>query len=154
MPLLISMSLKRFIQAQDDGQPSYSEALGELCAGSKRSHWIWYVLPQLRGLGSSPMAQRYGIDGLREAHAYLAHPVLGARLLQTLSIIEEQLQLPAQSLEKLMGSGIDAQKMVSCLTLFEAAGLVEAKAPLDLLQSQGWQRCAKTLLYLAVNPAR
>ena len=69
--------LSRFVEAQ---AKDYSVALAELRAGRKRTHWIWYVLPQLRGLGSSSMATYYGIDSLQEAEAYLAHPVLGQRL--------------------------------------------------------------------------
>ena len=69
--------LDRFVKAQE---PDYARALSELRAGRKRSHWMWYVFPQLRGLGFSPMAQRYGISRLSEARAYLDHPVLGERL--------------------------------------------------------------------------
>jgi uncharacterized protein (DUF1810 family) len=69
--------LERFVQAQ---APVYGQVLAELRAGCKRSHWMWFVFPQLAGLGHSAMAQRYAIGSLREAQAYLAHPVLGARL--------------------------------------------------------------------------
>ena len=69
--------LSRFIDAQ---QPVYSTALAELEAGRKRSHWMWFIFPQLKGLGRSPMAQRYGLADLAEAEAYLADPVLGERL--------------------------------------------------------------------------
>ena len=72
-----SFDLDRFVQAQAD---SYACALAELRAGRKRSHWVWFVFPQLQGLGRSPMAQHYGLSGLAEARAYAAHPVLGPRL--------------------------------------------------------------------------
>ena len=93
--------------------------------------WIWFVLPQLAGLGYSEMAQRYGIAGLDEARAYLADPLLRQRLAAVISVIDEQLSQPGQSLEHLMGNGLDAAKTVSSLTLFEAAGLESAGALLD-----------------------
>jgi len=73
------LRLSRFVDAQNAGD-TYAEALAELRAGRKRSHWMWFVFPQIRGLGSSGMAQRYGIGSLEEARAYYDHPVLGARL--------------------------------------------------------------------------
>ena len=134
--------LHRFRIAQNDGNPSaIDQALAELRTGCKRSHWIWFVLPQLAGLGYSEMAQRYGIAGLDEARAYLADPLLRQRLEAVISVIEEQLNQPAQDLELLMGSELDAAKTVSSLTLFEAAGLESAAALLDRI---GW-RCARTL---------
>jgi len=86
------------------------------------------------------MAQRYGIYGLEEAKAYLVDPTLGPRLKEVIAVISDQLQQPDQSLEKLMGSVLDAAKTISCLTLFEAAGLKSAEALLNQLG----QRCAKT----------
>ena len=71
--------LSRFVKAQDN---DYDQALRELRAGSKRSHWIWYVLPQLRGLGTSELSEHYGITNLPEAQAYLQHRLLGVRLLE------------------------------------------------------------------------
>jgi uncharacterized protein (DUF1810 family) len=116
--------LDRFCTAQNAGNPSAIEqALAELRTGCKRSHWIWFVLPQLAGLGHSEMAQRYGIAGLDEARAYLAEPLLWQRLVAVISVIDEQLNQPGQTLELLMGSELDAAKTVSSLTLFEAAGL-------------------------------
>lgn len=107
--------LARFVQAQ---QGTYARALAELQAGRKRSHWIWYILPQLRGLGSSPMAVRYGIASLDEARAYLEHAVLGARLLECVAAISAHGD--HASAEEMLGD-IDAQKFRSCLTLFMAA---------------------------------
>jgi uncharacterized protein (DUF1810 family) len=134
-----------FLAAQNTGEPSaYERALAELKAGRKRSHWIWFVLPQLQGLGRSAMAQRYGIHGLAEAQAYLEEPLLRQRLEEVISVIGEQLEPPSQSLEHLMGSGLDAAKTISCLTLFEAAGLSSAK---ELLNQLG-RRCPKTDAWL------
>jgi uncharacterized protein (DUF1810 family) len=75
----VTFDLQRFVSAQDE---AYDRALAEIRAGSKRSHWMWFVFPQLKGLGSSPAAQRYAISGRDEATAYLAHPVLGPRLVE------------------------------------------------------------------------
>ena len=112
----------RFLDAQNAGHPStYNRALDELRTGRKCSHWIWFVLPQLQGLGCSEMAQRYGIAGLAEANAYLANPVLRLRLEEVVALIREQLQQPDKSLERLMDSELDAAKTISSLTLFEAA---------------------------------
>ena len=113
--------------------------------GHKRSHWIWFVLPQLAGLGRSAMAQRYGIADLDEARAYLADPVLRQRLEAVIGVIDEQLRKLGQSLEHLMGSCLDAAKTVSSLTLFEAAGLDSAGALLD----QIGRRCERTLEQLS-----
>ena len=137
-----AVGLDRFHSAQNSGHPTaYDRALAELRDGRKRSHWIWFVLPQLAGLGQSEMAQRYGIAGLAEAHAYLADPLLRQRLETVISEIDEQLRQPGQSLEHLMGSGLDAAKTVSSLTLFEAAGLESAGALLDRIG----RRCERTL---------
>jgi len=138
--------LKRFHDAQNAGVPSASEvALAELRSGGKRSHWIWFVLPQLRSLGRSANALIYGIADLAEARAYLADPLLNQRLEAVMETIREQLNQPGQSLEKLMGGGLDAAKTVSSLTLFEAAGLDSAA----LLLNQIGRRCTRTLAALA-----
>ena len=133
--------LSRFLSAQNAGRPTnYNRALAELRSGRKRSHWIWFVLPQLEGLGRSAMAQRYGINGLDEAKAYLAEPTLRSQLEEVIAVIAAQLQNPEQSLERLMGGTLDATKTISCLTLFEAAGLTSAT---ELLNQLG-RRCPKT----------
>ena len=122
-------ALRRFITAQDTGQPSaYERALAELRSGRKRTHWIWFVLPQLDGLGRSAMAQRYGLNGLEEAKAYLEEPLLRSRLEETIAVIADQLAKPGQTLVRLMGGQLDASKTISSLTLFAAAGLPEARA--------------------------
>ena len=133
--------LHRFLQAQNNGVPSvYDSALTELASGRKTGHWIWFVLPQLQGLGRSDMAQRYGLDGLEEARAYLADPLLRQRIEQVIDVIHHQLQQPDQTLERLMGGELDATKTISSLTLFEAAGLASATTLLNHLG----HRCAWT----------
>jgi uncharacterized protein (DUF1810 family) len=104
--------LARFVEAQER---DYEVALSELEAGRKRTHWIWYVLPQLRGLGTSRMSQAYGIASLAEARAYLAHPVLGSRLRQCVEVLNA---LPGTSSAAEILGAIDAMKLRSCLTLF------------------------------------
>jgi uncharacterized protein (DUF1810 family) len=107
------MSLDRFVEAQEG---SYATALSEIEAGRKRSHWMWYVWPQIRGLGHSPMAQHYGIADAEEARAYLAHPVLGPRLVE---ISRAMLAHKGRVAEDILG-GIDALKLRSSATLFAA----------------------------------
>ena len=97
----------------------YELAVSELRAGKKRTHWMWFVLPQLRGLGHSMMADRYGLQDLGEAKAYLAHPLLGMRLRECTSLILGH--STGRSAADVLGV-IDAIKFHSCLTLFEAAG--------------------------------
>ena len=105
--------LDRFVRAQDR---QYAQALAELKAGRKTSHWIWFVLPQLRGLGRSAMARDYGLAGRTEAQAYLAHPLLGARLREC---VQAMLGHTGRSAASILGD-IDALKFRSCLTLFDA----------------------------------
>ena len=110
-------NLRRFVDAQEDAA-IYVRALGELRAGRKQSHWIWFVFPQIAGLGSSPMSQAYAIRSLDEARAYLAHPVLGPRLREsTEALLSTD---PAASAEQVLG-GIDAIKVRSSMTLFHRA---------------------------------
>ena len=106
--------LNRFVEAQGS---NYHDALAELRAGRKRSHWSWYVLPQLRGLGTSPMSIRYGLSGLAEARAYLEHPLLRARLQETVAALLGHGNLSAA---QILGQ-VDARKLQSCLTLFNVA---------------------------------
>jgi uncharacterized protein (DUF1810 family) len=109
-------ALARFVAAQDAGG-TYAAALAELRAGRKRSHWMWFVFPQVAGLGRSGMAQRYAIGSLDEARAYLAHPVLGPRLHECAQAL---LALPTTSAEAVLG-GVDAMKLRSSMTLFALA---------------------------------
>jgi len=106
-------NLDRFVRAQDR---DYAQALAELKAGRKRTHWIWYILPQLRELGRSAMAREYGIAGRAEAAAYLAHPVLGPRLVACVHAI---LGHADRTAVEILGE-VDAMKFRSCLTLFHA----------------------------------
>ena len=142
MPLPVHSDLvRRYLEVQDAGQPTaFDRALAELRSGRKSSHWIWFILPQLKGLGRSAMAQSYGIQDLAEAKAYLTDPTLRSRLEEVIAVIADQLSQPDQTLEKLMGSDLDAAKTISCFTLFEAAGLAGAS---DLLSRLG-RRCPKT----------
>jgi uncharacterized protein (DUF1810 family) len=110
--------LQRFVDAQAD---TYEQALAELRAGAKRSHWMWFVFPQVAGLGRSPTAQRYAISGLDEARAYLADPVLGPRLVECARVLTE---LTGRSAEQVFGS-VDAVKLRSSMTLFAAAAPAE-----------------------------
>lgn len=103
--------LQRFVDAQEE---IHATALAELKAGAKRTHWMWFVFPQMRGLGSSSNAQFYGIASLQEARAYLAHEVLGPRLRECTQAV---LDVRGKSLEAIFG-GIDAQKFRSSMTLF------------------------------------
>ena len=105
--------LGRFVDAQSK---DYARALSELRAGRKTTHWMWYVLPQMRGLGASSMAARYGIGSLDEARAYLAHPVLGPRLIECAAAMNG---VRGGSAAEVLGA-IDAAKFRSCLTLFLA----------------------------------
>jgi uncharacterized protein (DUF1810 family) len=109
--------LQRFTDAQDQRGSGFESALAEMQSGRKRGHWIWYVFPQLAGLGQSSMAQIYGIDGVAEAEAYLRDPILRRRLLTIALAVAEQLRRGV-SLESLMNSSIDATKLVSSMTLF------------------------------------
>lgn len=118
--------LERFVRAQDEGG-TYEQALAELRAGRKRSHWIWFVFPQPSGLGHSPNAVRYAVTGTAEARAYLEHPVLGPRLVQCCQAL---LDLPESDPEQVMGSPVDGLKLGSSMTLFagiEAAPVVFAR---------------------------
>ncbi|MCJ2135025.1 DUF1810 domain-containing protein [Methylobacterium sp. J-026] len=111
--------LGRFVTAQDG---VYPQALAELRAGEKRSHWMWFIFPQIAGLGSSPMAQRYALGSLAEARAYLAHPVLGARLRACTTAVNA---VSGRSARAIFGSPDDV-KFRSSLTLFSAAAPDEA----------------------------
>lgn len=117
MPQQRAHDLERFVEAQSSGV--HEQAIAELRSGRKRTHWMWFVFPQLRGLGHSAAAVRYGITGIDEARAYLAHPILGARLQDCAAVLDG---LPGASALGMFGA-TDAMKLRSSLTLFaEAAG--------------------------------
>ena len=112
-------NLERFVEAQDtEPLGDYQQALAEMRAGEKRGHWIWYIFPQMRGLGRSPNSDFFGISGLEEAKAYLAHEVLGPRLRE---ITEAVLENEGEPVDVLMGWEVDAMKLQSSMTLFDAA---------------------------------
>ena len=146
-------SLDRFRTAQDASHDGFATALSELRAGRKRSHWIWYVFPQLAGLGRSSTAVYYGLAGADEAAAYLRDDVLGARLVEAAATVRAHLtRVPPPRLDQVMGSEIDALKLVSSMTLFaEVATTVgnltmaeHARGILDAAAMQGYPRCTFT----------
>lgn len=107
--------LQRFVSAQHG---VYESALSEIRRGAKRSHWMWFVFPQIAGLGHSAMAQRYAIASLDEARAYLAHPLLGRRLRDCVAALQD---VTGTTAEAVFGS-VDAAKLRSSLTLFRETG--------------------------------
>lgn len=110
----MTRDLQRFVDAQAN---SYSQAIREIKNGRKESHWMWYIFPQLHGLGSSPMADFYGLESLNEAKEYLRHPILGIRLKE---IIEVLINLPDNDPRKIFGTPDDL-KLRSSMTLFNLA---------------------------------
>ena len=136
--------LERFVEAQDGGG-TYDRALAELRAGRKASHWMWFVFPQLAGLGRSPVAQRYAIASLDEARAYLAHPVLGARLREA---AEALLGLGHGDAVLVLG-GTDATKLRSSATLFARAAPEDPLWPALLERFFGGEPDARTDALLA-----
>ena len=110
-------NLQRFVEAQSDGV--YEQALAELRAGEKRSHWMWFVFPQHRDLGRSGMAKFYGLSGVEEAAAYAAHPLLGARLRESVAAIRPHLA-SGRSAEAILGE-VDAMKFRSSMQIFSEA---------------------------------
>jgi uncharacterized protein (DUF1810 family) len=154
--------LARFRNAQDSPDDGFESALKEIQSGHKLGHWIWYVFPQIAGLGSSSASQRYGIDGEQEAVAFLRDSELRSRLVTIAQAVAEQLR-SGVALSTLMGSDIDARKVVSSLTLFghvarkleRADGLEEyrslvrvADEVLAVAAAQGYPPCAYTLRQL------
>jgi uncharacterized protein (DUF1810 family) len=133
--------LDRFLKAQED---SYDTALDELRSGRKRSHWIWFVFPQLSGLGHSPTSQFYGIKSLDEAAAYLRHPILGGRLHESLKVLQT---LEATSADQVFGE-LDAMKFRSSLTLFAEADPADPIVEAALDRWFGGRKDEKTLQLL------
>ncbi|AHD13863.1 calpastatin [Pseudomonas sp. FGI182] len=133
--------LQRFVEAQN---PVYDQVMQELQAGRKRSHWMWYVFPQLGGLGHSAMAERYALAGIDEARAYLAHPLLGPRLEACVTAL---LQHSDKSAREMLGSP-DHLKLRSCLTLFARAEPDNPLFQLALVQFYGGDQDALTLAML------
>jgi uncharacterized protein (DUF1810 family) len=153
----VTFDLDRFKRAQE-GSGGFATALAELEAGRKRSHWIWYIFPQLAGLGQSSAAIHYGLQGIDEAAAYLRDPVLRERLLLVTNAVRAHLQRdPALALADVMGSEIDALKLVSSMTLFrEVARRIDerdvatgADAILKAAKDQDYSECEFTLRELS-----
>lgn len=154
-----SNSLERFHVAQDARDSGFAAALAELRTTGKRGHWIWYVFPQLAGLGGSIASQRYGIRDAEEAAEYLRDPVLRSRLIDATRAVADKLH-GGVALRDVMGSHVDSLKIVSSLTLFERVaktskvdeGVEEYAALADLAaqvlamaEGQGYPRCAITV---------
>lgn len=133
--------LSRFVVAQEN---AYLTALEELRSGRKRSHWIWFVFPQLRGLGRSVTSEEYGLSGLAEARAYLADPLLGQRLRQSTQVMLAHRSLAAS---QVLGD-LDALKFRSCLTLFTRADPTEQLFATALERFFNGERDARTLKLL------
>jgi len=161
--MCVMSRLERFKSAQKSGDTGFETALAEIRAGRKRSHWIWYVFPQLSGLGTSAMSRSFALEGEEEALEYMRDPVLRSRLLEIASAVADQLRTSKVALSDLMGSDIDAQKVVSSLTLFGPVarklhgieGLAEyeklgtvADELLAAAASQGYPACSYTRRFL------
>jgi uncharacterized protein (DUF1810 family) len=116
-------NLTRLVEAQD---PLFARVRAELAAGCKESHWMWFIFPQLAGLGSSPTARRYAIASVEEARAYLAHPVLGARLRECTRLVN---RIEGRTIEEIFGYP-DHLKFRSCMTLFACAAGEAGDGPL------------------------
>jgi uncharacterized protein (DUF1810 family) len=125
-------SLERFVVAQERGG-TYQRAVAELRAGAKVSHWMWFVFPQVAGLGMSAMSQEFAISSIAEARAYLAHPVLGPRLRECARIVAAT---KGRSAERIFGP-VDAMKLRSSMTLFAAADADQTAATPDGEQQDG-----------------
>ena len=161
------LNLDRYIEAQNQPHTGYASALAEIRAGGKQGHWIWYVFPQLAGLGRSGPSLRYAIADLPEARAYLQHSELRSRLLAITSAVAEQAR-QGHRLDDVMGSTIDVAKLVSSLTLFThvarqlsvAAGVDTYRAlvtagdeVLGAAAEQGYPPCRFTLDRLGLHDA-
>lgn len=161
--------LRRFRDAQAQVDVGWDAAMTQLRAGRKRGHWIWYVFPQLAGLGQSAMSQHFGIEGQEEAAAYLADDQLRTRLEAAVAVVVGHVGKPDPiHLDVLMGSRVDATKLVSSLTLFEAVGRVllhegdtraahvveQAGVVLAVASEQGYPPCAYTREALAGRAGR
>ena len=117
----MAYDLARFIEAQ---KPVYEQVVSELAAGRKRTHWMWFIFPQVAGLGSSSMARQYAIESLDEARAYLAHPLLGPRLRECTALVNA---VQNRDLTQILGYPDDL-KFRSCMTLFAQAANPEDEA--------------------------
>lgn len=154
------MTLDRFKAAQESSEAGFATALAELEAGRKTSHWIWYIFPQLAGLGRSSTAQSFALRNLAAAISFLRDPLLGPRLIRITHVVAAQLARGVR-LTELMGGRTDALKLVSSLTLFELAAreifpagpgeydsfVADCETALTAAARQGLPRCQPTLLH-------
>lgn len=138
----MSRDLERFVAAQE---PVWDDVQAELAEGRKRTHWMWFIFPQIAGLGRSETARFYAIRDLGEARAYLDHPVLGQRLKTAARLMLRHRGRPAESV---LG-GIDATKLRSSMTLFERAEPGEPVFAAVLEAFFGGERCRPTLVHLS-----
>ena len=138
----MNYDLQRFLSAQ---QRDYPLALAEIKLGRKRSHWIWYIFPQIAGLGFSEISHRYAIKNLDEAQAYLNHPVLGSRLVE---ICNELLKLPSDNATQIFGTP-DDMKLRSCVTLFASLPNTSAEFQQVLDKFFGGEADKRTIQLLA-----
>jgi uncharacterized protein (DUF1810 family) len=137
-----NFELLRFVSAQNH---VYENVVGELRAGQKKTHWMWFVFPQLLGLGKSPMAYKYAISGREEADAYLEHPTLGGRLIECSRLV---VQIDGVSIQQVFGHP-DYWKFRSCMTLFEEIDRVDSIFNAALDKFFDGERDEKTLEILA-----
>ena len=157
--------LERFKKAQDRPGAGFERALAEMRTGCKRGHWIWYVFPQLAGLGSSVLSHTYAVSDVAEAEAFLRDPVLRSRLLTITTAVAERVRRDGVQLEDLMSSSIDVLKLVSSLTLFgtvarrlygaegredHASLACMAEEVLAAAAAEGYPPCEYTCLQLGV----
>ncbi len=136
--------LQRFVAAQER---TIAEALAELAAGRKETHWMWYIFPQVRGLGFSDMSYRYGIASIEEARAYHSHTVLGPRIEAATRLLMKH---AGKSPSDILGSP-DDQKFRSCMTLFAEAAGAESVFAAALGRFFGGKGCGRTLDFLAAR---
>lgn len=140
-------NLIRFVRAQED---VYRQALSEIKAGEKRSHWMWYIFPQIDGLAFSSTARHYAIGSIAEARAYLDHPVLGPRLLEC---AQAAVRVEGRSASEIFGSPDDL-KLRSCATLFACALPPDSVFDRLLAKYYRGKRDEKTLQLLGIDPTR
>ena len=136
------MDFERFVSAQEG---IYEGALAQIRRGRKTGHWMWFIFPQLRGLGHSDMSIRYALGSLDEAQAYLEHPVLGPRLRECVAALQDVI---GKSAEEVFGT-VDAQKLRSSLTLFEATNITHAMFDAALVRWFAGQRDQRTIALLS-----
>ncbi len=137
------LQFKRFVEAQDSGWSGYAQALKEIRGGRKMSHWIWYVFPQMKGLGRSYNSNYYGIMSLAEAEACLAHELLGQRLREISSAL---LSVEGKTAQEILGKP-DDMKVCSCMTLFDLVAPDDVFAEV-LNKYYDGKRCRRTLRML------